>query len=161
MSVHLPAPKEIRDLLAELLGRQVEITTAAPLAPGPKSPATFAVYVDDYLRVSALLVLDVALSAYAGAAIGLVPRNVADNSIKWSVLPPLLEENLREVLNVTVGLFHVGDADHLRLHVVHPAGGAVPQDVLARALTLGQRTDVTVDVAGYGRGALSVVLVAR
>ncbi|WP_110180314.1 hypothetical protein [Nocardioides solisilvae] len=161
MSVHLPAPKEVRDLLAELLGRQVEISFAAPLAPGPESPATFAVYVDDYLRVSALMVLDVPLSAYAGAAIGLVPPNVATNAIRWNVLPPLLEENLREVLNVMVNLFHAGDADHLRLHVVHPAGGAVPQDVLARALTLGQRTDVSVDVAGYGRGTLSVVLVDR
>ncbi|WP_181313158.1 hypothetical protein [Nocardioides campestrisoli] len=158
MTVHLPAPKEVRDLLADLLGRDVVISPTAPLAPSAESPATFAVYVDDSFQVAAVIVLDVALSAYAGAAIGLVPPTVAKNSIRWNVLTPLLEENLREVLNVTVNLFHSGDSDHLRLHVVHPAGGPVPQDVLARSLTLGRRTDVSVQVAGYGTGVLSVVL---
>ena len=74
------------------------------------------------------------------------------------MLTPLLEENLREVLNIAVTLFNVPGAEHLRLYAVHAAGTALPQDVLARALTLGRRTDVNVDVAGYGSGVLSVVL---
>ncbi|WP_101525387.1 hypothetical protein [Nocardioides houyundeii] len=158
MSIHLPLSKEIRDLFADLLDRRIEIGPASPLAPTELRPATFGVYVDDSLQVAALVGLDLDLSAYAGAAIGLVPRSVAVNSIHWNTLTPLLEENLREVLNIAVTLFNVPGADHLRLYDVHAAGAAVPQDVLARALTLGRRTDVCIDVAGYGSGVLSVVL---
>ena len=36
-----------------------------------------------------------------------------------------------------------------------------PGDVLAQALTLGRRSDVDLDIEGYGAGRLSVVLVER
>lgn len=159
MKVHLPVAKEVRDLLSDLLGKPVSIEPAAPLAPGPKRPATIGVYVDDSLRVAALIVFDLPLSAYAAAAIGLVPPKVSEDAVKTGVLPEVLRENLHEVLNIACGLFNsYPGADHLRLHAMHPAGEPVPQDVLVHALTLGRRTDMHIDVPNYGAGILSVVL---
>lgn len=157
--VHLPSAKEVRDLLTDLLGKEVEIGPAAPLAPSNRRPASIAVYVDDLLRVSALIALDLSLSAHLSAGIGLVPPKTADAAVEEGTLPEVLRENLHEVLNIGASLYNsVPGADHLRLHAVHHAGDRIPTDVLVMALTLGRRTDLRVGVPLYGEGVLSVVL---
>lgn len=158
MACYLPAPKEIRDLLNELLDREVSVSPGPPLAPTPRQPCTLGVYVDDSLRVAAVVGFDLALSAYAGAAIGLVPAAGAEAAVEEGTLPDLLRENLYEVLNIAASLFNAEGADHVRLYDVHHAGAPVPPDVLARALTLGRREDLAVEVHGYGSGRLAFVL---
>lgn len=156
---HLPVPKQIRDLLAELLDREVTLSPSTPLAPTPKNPCTIGIYVDDLLQVTSLIAFDLSLSAHAGAAIGLVPVGGAEAAIEEGILNDTLRDNLYEVLNIAASLFNVEGATHVRLYDVHHAGVAVPPDVLARSLTLGRREDLAVDVAGYGSGRLSVVMV--
>ena len=159
MSSYLPVPKEIRDLLTDLLGREVALSPSAPLAPTPKNPCTVGVYVDDSLQVTALVSFDLALSAHAGAAIGLVPVAGAQAAIEEGVLSDALQENVYEVLNIAASLFNTEGATHLRLYDVHHAGNPVPPDILAKALTLGRREDLSADVTGYGAGKLSVVII--
>ena len=158
MPLHLPLPKQIRDLFADLLDREVTLTPAAPQAPGPTTPTTVAVFVDDMLRISALMVLDLELSAYASAAIGLVPAAGADECIEAGELTEVLKANLFEVLNIASSMFNVPNHDHLRLHEVHPAGPTLSPQTRAMAFTLGRREDFHVDIAGYGAGHVSVVL---
>src|SRR5690606_31645159 len=105
----------------------------------PDRPASIGVFVDDHLRVAALICFDLPLSAYTAAAIGLVPPRVAEESVASGILTEVLQENLHEVLNIAVGLFNsVPGADHLRLHAMHPAGQTIPHDLLVHALTLGR-----------------------
>jgi hypothetical protein len=160
MASHLPATKEIKDLLTELLGREVTLSPDKPFAPGPKAPGSIAVYVDDYLRITALLACDLRLSAYAGAAIGLIPPAAAEEAVETGGLTETLRDNLYEVLNIAASLFNAPGAEHLRLYELHPAGPPLPPAVRAQALTLGRREDLAVEIAGYGSGALSVVLIA-
>jgi hypothetical protein len=160
MPSYLPTTKEIRDLLAGLLGRETTLAPTAPYAPRPEEAASVAVYVDDQLRITALVVCDLRLSAYAAAALGLVPAGGAEDAIAEGRLPDTLAENLYEVLNVGASLFNAPGAEHLRLYELHPAGPALPPAVRIQALTLGRREDLTVEIAGYGSGRLSVVLVA-
>lgn len=157
---YLPTTKEIRDLLTELLDREITVAPNAPLAPTPKNPCTVGVYVDDSLQVTSVIAFDLALSARAGAAIGLVPAAGAEAAIEEQILTTTLQENLYEVLNIAASLFNQDGATHVRLYDAHHIGAPVPHDVLARALTLGRREDLAVEVAGYGSGRLSVVLVA-
>jgi hypothetical protein len=157
---YLPVPKEIRDLLTELLDRDVQVSPNAPLAPTANNPCTVGVYVDDSLQVTSVIAFDLPLSAHAGAAIGLVPAAGAEAAIGEGILTDTLRDNVYEVLNIAASLFNVDGATHVRLYDVHHAGLPVPGDILARALTLGRREDLAVDVAGYGPGRLSVVLVA-
>lgn len=160
MPSHLPTPKQVRDLLTELLDRPIELSPAAPFAPGPKTPASVAVYVDDALRITALIACDLPFSAYAGAAIGLVPAGGAEASVEEGALTETLAENLYEVLNIAASMFNEPGAEHLRLHELHPAGAALPPMVRAQSLTLGRREDLSVEIGGYGKGAVSVVMVA-
>jgi len=160
MATHLPVPKQVRDLFGDLLDREVTLTPSAPQAPTPTTPTTVAVYVDDYLRISALIICDLELSAHAGAALGLVPVAGAEAAIEEGALTDVLRENLYEVLNIAASMFNAPGAEHLRLHEVHPAGPPLSQQVWAMTLTLGRREDFHVDIAGYGAGHVSVVLVA-
>ena len=159
MPSYLPNPKEIRDLLTDLLGREVTLSPSAPLAPTPRTPCTIGVYVDDGLQVTAVVSFDLALSAHAGAAIGLVPVAGAEAAIEEGTLNDTLRDNVYEVLNIGASLFNPEGATHLRLYDVHHAGAPVPGDVLVKAVTLGRREDLAVQVAGYGSGRLSYVLV--
>lgn len=157
-TVHLPGPMEVRELLADLFGREVTLSTTAPFAPGPYNPATYGVYVDDALRVRALIALDMPLSCYGSAAIGLVPPSGAMDAMEAGRLPDTLRENLDEVFNIAASTFNRPGAEHLRVYAVHHVGDTAPHDVQARALTLGRREDLRIDVAGYGGGRLSIIL---
>jgi len=160
MPTYLPTRKEIRDLLVDLLGREVTLNQSAPFAPGPSEPATLAVYVDDHLQTSAVVVCDLAFSALVGAAIGLVPLAGAEAAIEAQELPQTISENLAEVLNIASSLFNAPEHEHMKLHEVRPAakGGMAINDRFL-ALTLGRREDLSIDIAGYGHGLLSIVLV--
>ena len=89
-----------------------------------------------------------------------MPVGGAQGAVDAGALTDTLAENLYEVLNIAASMFNEPGAEHLRLHEVHPAGVPLPPVVRAQALTLGRREDVTLDIAGYGRGQLSVVMVA-
>ena len=160
MAIHLPQPKQIRDLLVELLDKEITLSPGAPYAPGPTTPASIAIYVDDSLRISALIACDLPFSAYAGAAIGLVPPAGAQAALDEGKLTDVLAENLYEVLNIAASVFNMPGADHLRLHQLHPAGPPLDPMVRVQALTLGRREDLQVEIGGYGNGLLSVVLLA-
>lgn len=158
MVVHLPQPKQLKDLLVELLDREITLSPATPFAPAPDTAASVAVYVDDQLRISALILCDLAFSARAGAAIGLIPAGGAQAAIDDGKITDVIAENLYEVLNIAASMFNVPGADHLRLHALHPAGPPLDPQLRISALTLGRREDLSIDIAGYGAGAVSVVL---
>jgi len=159
VTVHLPQPKQLRDLLVDLLGREATLSPAPPFAPGPATPASVAMYVDDSLRIRALIACDLAFSAQAAAAIALVPPAAAEEAIADGKLTDSLAENLYEVLNIAASTFNVEGSEHLKLHQLHPAGPPLDPMVRIQTLTLGRREDLRVEVAGYGAGSLSVVLV--
>lgn len=154
----VPVPKLVKDLLGDLLGRDVEISPGLPYAPLHGEAGTLAVYVDDATIVRAVIVADLPFSAHAGAAIGLVPAHAAESAIEEKTLPQTMEENLSEVLNICASLFNAEGLPHLRLYQVYAPGKLPPADVSACARTLGGRLDLAVEIAGYGKGRLSVVV---
>lgn len=158
MPTYLPAAMEVRELFEGLLGREVTVRPSAPLAPGPATPASIGVYVDDSLLITAVTCADLALSAHAAACLGMLPVSASLAAIADGALDEDLGDTFYEVLNIAASMFNVPGADHVRLHAMHPAGRDLPLDAQARALTLGRRLDLEVDVAGYGSGRLSLVL---
>ncbi|MBS42778.1 MAG: hypothetical protein CMH83_06365 [Nocardioides sp.] len=158
LTVHLPAPKQLRDLLADLLGRDVSLRPSPPFAVSPMYPASIGTFVDDQLRIRAAIAYDVPLSAYVGAALALVPASGAETAIADAELGETISEGLSEVFNVMASMFNIEGSEHLRLYQAHLTGQQLPHDARARTQVLGRREDFAVEVAGYGTGRVAIVL---
>jgi len=154
----LPTSKDAKDILTGLVGKPVAVAPGAPVTPTERSPVSVAVYVDPHLNVNALCVMDLALSAWtAGALAMLPPGGVQDAVEEDGELTAMLVEALHEVVNVVSALFNVPGAPHSKLHALYAAGDDVPGDI-AGMLSAFNRLDLAVEVPGYGKGGLSLVI---
>ena len=131
MSAHYPAPikDDVRELLADLLGRAVQIDKVDRLELDEDEPGVVAEYVTDDGSVGALCVVDGPMALRCGAALSMVPSNVADEAVKRSELPDHLLENWREVANIVAQLLNGPRTPHLRLQAIHALPGDMPQHV--------------------------------
>ena len=157
-TVLLPAAKDVRDMLSGLVGKEVAVSPGAPVTPEPNRPVTVAIYSAPDMSVNALCVMDLSASAYTAAALALLPAGGAQDAVEEDKeLSPLLLEALHEVVNVLSALFNTPGAPHSKLNKLVADGDEVPGDI-AGMLAGFNRLDLTVEVPGYGKGALSLVL---
>ena len=157
-TVTLPAAKDVRDMLTGLLGKPVAVHPGAPVTPTPRDPVAVAVYVDPGMAINALCVMDLAASAYTAGALALLPAGGCQDAVEEDhELTPLLAEALHEVVNVLSALLNVPGAPHSKLHRLHAPGEELPGDV-AGMLANFNRIDLALDIPGYGKGGLSLVL---
>jgi hypothetical protein len=108
--------------------------------------------------INALCVLDLAASAYTGGALALLPPGGCQDAVEEDgELTALQAEALHEVVNVLSALFNTPGAPHSKLHKLYPAGEDLPGDV-AGMLAAFNRVDLAIEVPGYGKGGLSLVV---
>ncbi len=115
-----------------------------------------ALYQDHTERMTAVAGLNLPLAVYLGAALGLIPLGGAQDSIEEGKLFPNIAENVTEVCNVMVGLFNGRGAPHVRMFQRFMPGEGPPTDAVNLLTAMGRRIDLTVEVAGYGSGKLSL-----
>jgi hypothetical protein len=157
-TVLLPAAKDVRDMLAGLVGRNVTVPPAAPSPPARHRPVSVAVYVAPDMSVNALCLMDLGASAYTSGALALLPPGGCQDAVEEDgELSTMLVEALHEVVNVLSALFNTPGAPHSKLHKLYAPGEEVAAD-LAGMLAGFNRIDLDVDVQGYGKGSLSLVL---
>ena len=157
-TVVLPAAKDVKDMLSGLVGKPVAVTPGAPVTPTEKNPVSVAVYVDPGMAINALCVMDLAASAYTAGALALLPPGGCQDAVEEDgELTGLLAEALHEVLNVLSALLNVPGAPHSKLHRLYVPGEDLPGDV-AGMLANFNRIDLVIEVPGYGKGGLSLVL---
>jgi hypothetical protein len=155
----LPTVMDVRELLEGLLGRDVETELTSAGADPRKHPgAMVGVYVDDAARLRAIVVVDMALSAALGAAIGLMGARLAGDVVRSELLSPALYDNAAEILNVAASLFNAEGAPHVRLQEAYAPREITPSDVDARLRGMARRVDIEMTVSGYGAGRMSVVV---
>ena len=156
----LPSAKETREVLAGLLGREVSVLTGGPMVdPAGPGGAVVAEYISDQMKLAAIIVMDVAMAARAGAAIALMPSGTSEAAVADGELTDVLLENAGEILNVLASLFNAEGAPHLRLNAVHAPNDALPGDVAPWVMAYVPRLDIECDVTGYGPGNLSVLVI--
>jgi len=155
----LPAALDVREVLEGLLGRDVDVATGGPMVnPSLEGGALVGIYVDRFLKLGALMLLDLPLAARAGAAIGLIPAAVANDAIEDRALSPALFDNGAEILNIAAGMFNAEGAAHLKLDRAYAPGEPLPADVAQWVLAYVRRLDLTVTIKGYGPGKLSALV---
>ena len=80
----LPRAMTVRDLL----GRHVDVATGASMVnPSRRGSALVGIFVNRFLKLSALMLLDIQLAARAGAALALVPSR--DRAVGLAYVPRL------------------------------------------------------------------------
>jgi hypothetical protein len=153
--VPIPIQEAVRDFLTDLLGRGVAAAKRSPLTYD--DPLIVGRYLDDQGDTTALLVSDLEFAAFSGAALAMIPKVVADESIKAGELSETLLDNFREVVNVFSGLLNAPTTPHLALKALerHPEGTEDVIDVLASPR---RRRDFDVTIEGYGSGVLAVLV---
>jgi len=159
-TTQLPSPKDVRDMLEELLGKDITVGDGSPASAADLKKATVAAYIDDGNHIAAVAGMDLPLSAWIGAAIGLIPKGGAEACVEDGDLSKMVGENVREVCNIMAALLNRAGTPHLRLEKesVYLPGEPAPGDVQTRLVALGSRLDLTVTVAGYGAGRLWISL---
>jgi hypothetical protein len=151
----LPAPKDVRDLLEGLLGKDVTVSPGEPVSLN--DGAALAVYVDPQLSTTALCVLDIRLAGWLAGALALLPKGGLEDAIDEGELYPMHLEAVYEVVNIAASMFNGAGINHSKLYKLYAPGEAVPGDLAGLAAGF-NRIDLDVEVAGYGSGALSIVL---
>lgn len=154
----IPVALTVRNLFEDLLGRDVNVSPGDPMTAADLPTAVLAVYTDESQQLYAVLGMQLALAANAGAALGLLPAGAAEDSIEEKKLFPNLAENVFELCNVLTSLLNREGAPHVKMYQVIYPGMDIPNDARAHLLALGKRLDLTVEVARYGKGKLSLSL---
>ena len=157
-TVLLPAAKDVRDMLSGLVGKGVSVSPGAPVTPEPNRPVTVAIYTAPDMSVNALCVMDLGASAYTAAALALLPPGGAQDAVEEDKeLSPMLLEALHEVVNVLSALFNTPGAPHSKLNKLVADGEEIPGDIVGMLAGF-NRLDLVIEVPGYGKGGLSLVL---
>jgi hypothetical protein len=155
----LPPNKAVKDVLEDLLGRDVDVRLSRDRTPlSPEHLTMEAVYVDDQMGTRAVIVTDLPLTAYCATAIGLVPPARAESAIELGGLTDALVENISEVFNIMASLFNRRGAPHVRLYAWYPPGEPAPADIADLTAAYIGRTDLDIDISGYGAGHLGIVI---
>jgi hypothetical protein len=153
----LPDINQVRDLLGMLFDG-LAVKPGAKLDLSAKSSAYVAVYVTDGGAPAALCACDIGFAANSGAALSMLPPNIAKDAVRTQQLTDVMIANLREVMNICTRLVLRENSPHLRLDTVSPVGKLPPA---AAAIVTAPRARIDFDM-GLGKyaGGLLAVLVA-
>jgi hypothetical protein len=152
----VPTLKAVRDVLTDLLGREVHVAGGEPVALHPQRTSV-AEYRNDFGAPVAVAVLDLPLAGALGGALGLLPPGGVEDMVDENDLSEAVIENLHEILNVLAGVFNAAGKTHLKLGALHRPGDEVSPEVAQLAATMGRRLDINIEVSRYGTGNLSLV----
>jgi hypothetical protein len=151
----LPTPKDVRDLLESLFGKDITVAPGEPVSLNDK-PAV-AVYVDPMMATTALCLIDISLAAWLAGALALLPKGGLEDAIEEGELSQGHLEAVYEVVNIAASMFNGEGINHSKLYKLHAPGESIPGDIAGLAAAF-NRIDLEVDVAGYGSGKLSIVM---
>jgi len=151
----IPDAAQVKELLSMLFDG-LTVKPGPKLDASPKSSAYFGVYVSDAGTPVALCGCDIAFAANTGAALSMLPPNVAKEAAKDKELTPVMLANLHEVMNICTRLVLRDDSPHLKLKEMCGIA-ALPADAASILNAPNGRADFEVGLGKYGGGVISVM----
>ncbi len=153
-----PKPEQIRQIIMDLLGREVTVVRGDEFVLERDTPAVVSDYIADNGSIAAICMTDLRLSNALGAALTMVPPAQVDEIVKKWVVDEQNLENLAEIVNIMARLFNSDDCEHLKWNKAHTLPGDLPEETstLMKAPLARRDYDVTLDE--YGSGKLSVLV---
>jgi hypothetical protein len=154
--IPLPIQEDVRDLLSDLLGRQVLAVKGEPLALDHE-PGVVGSYVTGDDTVCALAAADIDFACRSGAALSMVPVVVAEESLRAGRISESLLDNTHEVINIASRLVNSPLSPHLRLARLYVTPGDLPDEIESLLARPAARRDFAVTIDGYGAGRISLM----
>ena len=151
----LPDVALVRDLFGMLFDG-LTVKAGGKLDVSPQSNAYIGIYIADDGSPSALCACDLALAANSGAALSMLPPNLAKDAVKAQELTEVMLANLGEVMNICTRLLLRENTPHLRLQRVCKAN-ALPAPAAAIIGAARARADFEIGLGKYGAGVLAVM----
>lgn len=146
----IASAQEFAKALSMLLRRDVKAKTASPPPPARLKIGGIYKYGDG--RVLGSVMVDLNFAARSGAALSMIPPDVAAEQIRAGELEEVLRENFAEVLNVLSRAFIAeGDGRVALQTAVFP-----PQPMPGAAVAAKASASFDVDISGYGSGLVSL-----
>jgi hypothetical protein len=154
----LPSLLDVRGLMEDLMGREVEAHLEGPWSPSPGEGFVAAEYVNDMAKLAVVAFMDHPLAVCTGSAVGLLPPGGAQDLIDENRLSQGVIDNLYEVFNILTSAFNKENSAHVRITEMHIPGERLPIEVASALSALDNRLDARIDIAGYGGGRMGFVL---
>lgn len=157
MAIHLD-DKHVAKTFSAILRREVGVSVLKPVAENELVIAGH--YVNGKRELIGACFCSKALAIYSGAAFSLIPADVARDALKTDPLDEIVQENFAEVLNICSRLFDGGS--EMRVALSGMEFPPAPRSDASKGL-LGKpakRIDLELDIAGYGKGRMAIVLAA-
>lgn len=151
----LPDVAQVKDLLGMLFDG-LSVKLGPKLDVSPKGGCYFGVYVSDDGAPAGLCGCDMAFAANSGAALSMLPPNVAKEAAKEKELTPVMLANLHEVMNICTRLMLRDDSPHVKLRELC-VQSALPPPAAAILAAPRARVDFEIAIGKYGVGVLSVM----
>lgn len=151
----MPDPDAIAEFLSGMLGKDVTVTEVKAHDFEKFKHTCKAIYVKDDDSVASLSISNFELAAFSGAALSLIPVDVAKQCVKKGKLEEELWENFEEVVNVGASLLNVPGADHVRLDGAFASPDAPDENANFLLTDHKGRRDYEFDIPDYGIGKMT------
>ena len=153
----LPSAAGVRDLLGDLLARNVTVGPGEPVVVSHIRPASVGVFSDPGGATVSTCALDLAMTGHAAGALALTPPKVVAQMLAERTPSDLLLDSLHEVMNVISVLVSTRGLPPAALSRVYHPYELLPARLHELLRQQQDRLDLRVTVPGYGVGALSLV----
>ena len=137
-----------------ILGDKLDVSECVPINLGGQHAATF---VDDDNKLVALCICDNHFVVYSGAALSMIPVDVANEVIAGGALTEVMVANFYEVMNICSKLLMSDSSAHLRLDKALRPDEA--SESICSLEASAQIAGFGVDIPRYGKGALTFVVI--
>jgi len=138
------------------LGRNVTGKKVAPYPLASAARRIVAAFEAEDASSMSVCVFDLALVAYAGAALAMIPAGNAKEQVAAGHCEGVLLENFTEILNICRQVFQ-GPGRHILSPRLYLTKQEIPPHI-AQALSAPKtRVDAEINIPGYGCGQLSIV----
>jgi len=149
----LPDAKSVQKILAVMYGDDLVVDEDDG---SPLSDRHVATYIGDDNSIVAICACEDRFVAYSGAALTMVPVNVANEMVQQNDFSTVILENFHEVMNICSRLMLNDTSPHLRLDKTLVPGES--EAAMAKVTDQSRVVNFKVAIPEYGHGHLSFLI---
>jgi hypothetical protein len=154
-SFPLPDVNKVQGILG-LLFDGLEIKPGGAFDRTPAGGALFGVFIGEGDAPVVLCGADLSLAASLSAALSMLPPGAAKEAVKTGDLSTVMQENLREIMNICTRLVLDSTSPHLKLDQVYPCKSLPAAAAAILGSAVGHR-EFQLQLPRYGGGVLSLL----